>query len=635
MKLKSPYRPDIDGMRAIAVLLVILFHANFTFFSGGYIGVDVFFVISGFLITSTIVKELNAGSFSFKAFYLRRIRRIIPVLVFIMLVITVPAVWFLFANNLETFGRTLLHTLLSTNNFYLWLNKGEYFAENSELIPLLHTWSLSVEEQFYFFWPLLLLFLHNRFSLPQRLVFIFLFLISGVMLSVYLTESNPNLAYFLLPARIFELTIGACLALFWEKLPSLSKTQNSFLSVAGLGLILIPAILLNKSSLFPGLNALWPCLGTAFIIFSGKESQNQGIINKIIQNRALVWVGLLSYSMYLWHWPLFTFIKYMGINLEGMVRMAAILSIFALSYFSWRFIEQPFRIKYKYSFKKTVGLILLPSLFIITSIYAVLDARDGFPERFPNLAEFNPKTNHPNKVRGACFDKYKVGNCEECFLGVKKDRLDGMLIGDSFANHTAAFLDVLAKDAGLYLHDSAAGGYPVLGNVNEDGSPASKSEYGETRLNYAKKFKNIFIAANWEVYADRNTKDYQLIVRTIGNLVKSGKKIIIFDGLRATTESDLHRLKLLKAGKSVFFTQKDFSIPHYNRPTDYMVYELKRKFPGILVIDLNEVMCQNGKCDVEINNTIVYRNYNHLNTIGAKLIGERYLKLMGNPLKNL
>ena len=635
MKFNFSYRPDIDGIRAIAVLLVIFYHANFSFITGGYIGVDVFFVLSGFLITLTIDKEMSTDSFSFKQFYLRRIRRIIPVLVFVMLVITIPACLFMFSNNLESYSRTLIHTLLSTNNFYLWINNGDYFAENSDLIPFLHTWSLSVEEQFYFLWPLFLLFLHKKLSLQKRLVFMFLFLILGIILSVYLVNTNPTMAYFLLPARIFELTIGACLAMYWERLPSLSKIKNSFISIVGLFLILIPAVVLNKSSLFPGLNAFWPCLGTALLIFTGKESKSQGVVNKLLQNKGLVFIGLLSYSLYLWHWPVFVFIQYLGINLDGIIRICSLIFIFIISFFSWRFVEQPFRTKYKYNFKKTALVVLLPSFVIITFIYAVLDAKDGFPERFPELSEFTPKTNYPNKIRKQCFDKFKIGNCEECFLGIKKDTLDGLLIGDSFANHTAAFLDVLAKDAGLYIHDSAAGGYPFLNKLNNDGSPIFPAEYAIKRLEYAKKFKTIFIAANWEEFSNPDNINYRSTINTIGNLVQSGKKIVLFDCLRATSEMDLHKLKLLKTGKTVFFSERDFRIPFTPRAQNYIVYVMKKKFPSITVIDLNDAMCEDAKCDLELNNTVVYRNADHLNTSGARLIGEKYIQIKGNPLKNL
>lgn len=633
MKLPISYRPDIDGMRAIAVLLVILFHANFQLFSGGYIGVDVFFVLSGYLITLTIDKEMSENRFSFQQFYLRRIRRIIPVLVFVMIVVTIPAYLILFADNLESFARTLLHTLVSTNNFHLWIIMKDYFAENSDLIPFLHTWSLSVEEQFYFVWPLLLLVLHKFLSGKSRLFFILFFVVIMLALSVYLTKTNLNMAYFLLPARFFELAMGACLAMYWEKLPSLSKKYNSIISIIGMLLIIIPAIELTKHSSFPGFNAFWPCLGACFLIYTGKSKEKQGILNTVLQHKILVWVGLLSYSLYLWHWPIFTFIKYLGINLDGIIRIGAIALTFLLSYFSWKFVEQSFRIKYKFEFKGTMLKVFIPSVILIIGIYGILDHKNGFPERFPNLSEFNPKENYPNKVRQNCFDQFQIGNCDECFLGVKKEKLDGMLIGDSFGNHTAAFLDILAKDADLYFHDSTAGGYPVLNKLDENGNPIFSPEYAQNRLEYAKQFNTIFIAANWDEQGKSNSPNYLSIVNTIEELIKIGKKVVIFDCLRATTELNLHKAKLVKSGNMVFFNDTDFRIPMYNRPNDYIVYVLKQKFPEILVIDLNDAMCTDGKCNIQLENTIIYRNFNHLNTSGAELMAKKYIELKGNPLK--
>lgn len=633
INLKTSYRADIDGLRAIAILLVIIFHAGFPFLSGGYIGVDVFFVLSGFLITSLIDLEMKEKIFSFKNFYLRRIRRIVPVLFFIMLIITIPACFFLFANDLEAYSRTLIYTILCANNFHLFLNSGEYFAENSDLIPFLHTWSLSIEEQFYFFFPPILMLFHRKLNIQNRSLILLSICILGLFFSIYQTNTNLRMAYFLLPARLFELMIGSCLAIYWEKLPDLSKFKNNILSIVGLTLMLVPAIVLDKSSLFPGLNAFWTCLGTAILIFTGKNEQTKGIINKLIQNKLIVGIGLISYSLYLWHWPIFVLIKYIGINLEGPIRLMAIIIIFALSYISWRFIEQPFRTTLKFNFKKTLLVIFLPSLVVISIIYGILDAKDGFPERHPELAEFIPKNNYPNKLRKQCFDKFKIGNCKDCFIGIRKDTLDGLLIGDSFANHTAAFLDVLAKDAGLYIHDSAAGGYPLMNNVNEDGSARYPEKYAIDRLNYAKKFKNIFIAANWEGMTEK--KDRTLTLKTLGELIRIGKKIIIFDALRSTSDMNLHRAKLAKAKIPVYLSERDFSTLEYKRPNNYIVYEMKRKFPSIIVINLNDVMCKNGKCKIELNNTIVYRNSNHLNTSGAILLGEAYLKIHNNPLKEL
>lgn len=628
------YRPDIDGLRAIAILLVILFHSGFSIFKGGYIGVDVFFVISGFLITSIIDKEIQNKTFSYTNFYLRRIRRIIPVLVFIMIVITIPAYYILFANNLEAYSRTLLYTLLCSNNIHLYITSGNYFAENSDLIPFLHTWSLSVEEQFYFILPPFLLVLHKKFNSQKRAIIIYTLCFIALLFSIYQSYSNPSAAYFLLPARLFELAIGSTLAMNWNNLPKLNHQKNNFLSLIGFLLIIIPAIVLDKSSIFPGINALWPCLGTALLLYSGQDINKKGLINKLIENKIVVSIGLISYSLYLWHWPIFVFVKYLGLNLEGTIRILAIALTFVLSYLSWKFIEQPFRTTLKFDFKKTLLIIFIPALLIISGIYGVLDAKDGFPERHPELTEFIPKKNYPNKLRGQCFDKLKIGNCDDCYIGIKKDTLDGMLIGDSFANHTAAFLDVLAKDAGFYIHDSAAGGYPLMNSLNPNGSALYPEQYAIDRLNFAKQFKYIFIAANWEGISEpKNKKTYEVTLKTLSELVKSGKKIIIFDALRRTSELNLHRAKLVKSKNTVYFSQKDFSIPAYKRSNNYIIYEIKKRFPSISIIDLNKVMCQNGKCEIELNNTIVYRNNDHLNTSGAQKIGELYLKRFGNPLK--
>ena len=630
------YRPDIDGLRAISVIFVILFHADLLWIQGGFIGVDVFFVISGYLITRSIDKEMLGNVFSFKAFYLRRIRRIIPVLVFVMLVITIPACLFLFANDLETFGRTALHTILSTNNFYLWIKGSNYFVGNTELMPLLHTWSLSVEEQFYFIWPPILLLLHRYLNLKNRLYFIILFIVIGLGLSVFLASFYPKVAYFLLPARLFELSLGAGLALFWDKIPELSRNKNNGISVVGLLLILLPVFLLNGLSTFPGFNAFYPCLGAVLLILSGKNTHTKGIVNRLLAIKPLVFIGLLSYSMYLWHWPIFSFIKYVGLELTSDKLIVALTSTVLLSYFSWKFIEKPFRYRFKYNFSKSLLVILLPCLLIIGALYGVLDGKDGFPERHPTLIEFDKKNNYPSKLRRNCYDVFKVGNCDQCGLGVKKDTLDGVLIGDSFANHSAAFIDVLAKDSGLYFHDSAAGGYPLLYDVDDQtGAPTRDTAYGEKRLAYAKKFKTIIVATNWERFLDKESKNYKLVMATIKELLDLDKNVIIIDPLRTVSQMNLHKMKLLKTNNGSSINKQDLLIPFYKRADDYIVYEIHRKYPQVTIINLNDVMCYDTSCNFEIDNSIVYRNGNHLNTSGATLLARKYILEKGNPLKFL
>ena len=633
MSKSISYRPDIDGLRAISVLVVILFHADLLWIQGGFIGVDVFFVISGYLITRSIDKEMLSNVFSFKAFYLRRIQRIIPVLVFVILVVSIPACFLLFANDLEAYGRTALHTILSTNNFYLWISGSNYFVGNTELMPLLHTWSLSVEEQFYFVWPPMLLLLHRFLNLKNRLFFIVLFTLLGLALSVFLASNFPKVAYFLLPARFFELTLGAGLALFWDKIPELSKIKNNLISIVGVLLILLPVVLLNGTSTFPGFNAFYPCLGAVLLILSGKNSHTKGIVNRLLALKPLVFLGLLSYSMYLWHWPIFSFIKYVGLELSLNKLLFALALTVVLSYFSWRYVEKPFRYRFKYNFSKTLLVILLPSLLIIGALYGVLDGKDGFPKRHPDLIEFDKKNNYPNKLRRNCYDVFKVGNCNQCALGVKKDTLDGVLIGDSFANHSAAFIDVLAKDSGLFFHDSAAGGYPLLYDVDDQtGAPTRDTAYGDKRLAYAKKFKTIIVASNWERFIDKESENYKLVMATIKELLELGKNVIIVDPLRTVSQMNLHKMKLLKTNTGSSLVKQELLIPFNKRADAYIVYHISREYPQVKIINLNDVMCYDTTCNYEINNSIVYRNGNHLNTSGAILLAKKYIQEKGNPL---
>ncbi len=626
------YRPDIDGLRAISVFLVILFHVDLSLFSGGFVGVDVFFVISGYLITSSINKQLLSHSFSFKEFYVRRIRRIIPVLIFVLVLITIPAYLFLFSNDFESYSRTVLHTMLSTNNFYLWSTNNDYFVGNTEFMPLLHTWSLSVEEQFYLVWPILMLLLHRFLSLNNRVYVANALLICTILLSIYLTREDKSMAYFLLPARFFEPLMGGILAILWERIPKLTKSINHVVSIVGILLVFIPAIVLTKESVFPGLNALWPCLGAVLLILSGKENGSKGVVNSVLEFRAIVFLGLLSYSMYLWHWPIIVFIKYLGFELTLPLVLMTIMATILLSYFSWKFIEQPFRYTFKYTFSRTLLYILLPSIMVAGLIYAVIDGKDGFPNRFPDLIEFNRKVNFPDEVRSQCYNKHRIGNDKECNIGVVKDKVDGILIGDSFANYSAYFVDVLAKDANMYFDVSAAPGYPLLRNL--DFPDKSGDDYGKKRFEYAKKMDVICIAAFWEAMRV-DSENYYQILESIKELVALKKNVVIIDHLRMTSEVNLHKMKLHKAKMGAQFLKKDLLIPFYKRPEKYIISEIQKRFPSVTIIDLNDIMCVDDKCDYALNEQIVYRDFYHLNISGARSIAEKYLEEKGNPLRSL
>jgi peptidoglycan/LPS O-acetylase OafA/YrhL len=627
------YRSDIDGLRALAVLLVIFFHAKFTSISGGFIGVDVFFVISGFLISIIISKEVSENRFSFKKFYLRRIKRLGPALIVLLILTTIPAYLFLFSDDFEIFARNLIHAFLTTSNFFLWQNTGGYFSPNTDLFPLLHTWSLAVEEQFYFVWPALFILLYKLTKGRHLTALLFIALIGLTVLSVYLANTKPHSAYFLLPARAFELMMGALLAVAYGQLPHLNKHVNHLLSLLGLGLIIVPAFIISKQSVFPGLNALWPCLGAVLLIITGKDDANKGIVNTLISHRSFVFVGLISYSLYLWHWPIFVFIQYLGLELTGLVRIIAVLMAFIMGYLSWKFVEQPVRHMNIPTLGSAMKKIMLPAFIILTAIYGVVDVKNGFPERFNNLAEFDKKNNFPSTVRKKCHDADIIGNIDECWLGIKKKTLDGILIGDSFGNHSASFIDVLAKDAGLFIHDSTSGGHPILTRFITPDVYEYPPEYAEQRLKYAMQFEHIIIGVNWNTYAKPSHLNYKILLSTIAHIIEQGKEVSVIISVPETSKENLHKLKLVKADRFVFFDDYDSSITYKPYAENHIINEMKRRFPQVNFIDFRDVMCEAGRCNTTINDTIIYRNANHLNTSGAAMMAQKYLSKFGNPLK--
>ena len=634
MSQSFKYRADIDGLRAVAVMLVVLFHAKFTSISGGFIGVDVFFVISGFLISIIISKEMNEQRFSFKHFYLRRIKRLAPALIGMLLLIVIPAYLFLFPVDFESFSRNMIHSYLTTSNFFLWQNSVSYFSADTDLNPLMHTWSLAVEEQFYFVWPLLFIFLNkvtrNKYLIPVM----FICLISLLALSVYLANNYSHSAYFLLPARAFELMMGAILAISYHKIPKTNQFTNHIMSIIGITLIMLPAFLISKQSVFPGFNAFWPCLGAVLLIASGKNTVQPGIINKIISHKSFVFIGLISYSLYLWHWPIFSFVHYLGLELTGLIRLSAIIISFVMAYLSWRFIEQSIKYLNLPTFGSAMKKVMLPSFILFAVLYAVIDDQNGFPNRFNALEEFDKKTNFPSTVRKKCHDANLLGNIDQCWLGVQKEKIDGMLIGDSFANHSAAFIDVFAKDAGLLIHDSTSGGQPILTRLKSEGVYDSSVEYGDQRLEMALQYEHIIIAANWSLYSTRNSLNYNRLIHTVEEISKQNKKITIIISLPPTTNLNLHKLKLAKSAKFVFFDNDFNDISKTKYSESLLATDFKTRFPNVNFIDMKDVMCQDSRCDLTLNGTILYRNHNHLNLIGGRLIGEKYLKELGNPLKN-
>ena len=356
------YRAEIDGLRALAVIPVIFFHAGFNFFSGGFVGVDVFFVISGYLITTIIIKELNNNKFSIKKFYERRARRILPALIFVILISSIISFIFLTRNELGSYFKSVIATLLFFSNLYFYKTT-PYFGSESDLEPLLHTWSLSIEEQFYIIFPITLLLFHKFFKR-----YIFLMLIFGFAASLFICQflalkTGGTLNFYFTFSRAWELALGAiCAHILIYKNLSYSTLIKNLLSTIGIILIIFSIFFFSRQTVFPSFYTLVPTIGTSLIIlFADRDT----FINKILSIKFFVGIGLISYSLYLWHQPLLAFGRIFFDDLSIIQKLILIFLSVLMSIFSYFFIETIFRDKNKIDFQFFFKTITLTSIFLV------------------------------------------------------------------------------------------------------------------------------------------------------------------------------------------------------------------------------------------------------------------------------
>lgn len=413
------YRSEIDGLRALAVLPVILFHAGFEMFRGGFVGVDIFFVISGYLITSIIIADLEKNKFSIVDFYERRARRILPALFFVML-LNIPIAFFtMLPDPLENFGQSLIATSLFSNNILLYLTSG-YWDLASEYKPLLHTWSLAVEEQYYILFPILMAFIWRFGTNFIISLFVILFFIS-LGFAQWESVNNPAASFYLLHTRAFEILIGVFLA-FYLKHRGHFKSHfiNESLSLVGFILIIFSIFNFNESTPFPSIYTLIPAIGTALLILSAIKDT---VMNKLLSKSNLVFLGLISYSAYLFHQSIFSFMRIISINQPSIILMIlGIVLTFIFAYLSYRFIESPFRNRKKIGVKKLSLLLIVPFILII-SIGTLITSNNGYNERIYGV-EFNKLEKSKNiSTRAYNYIKDEYSN---------KNKLNILIIGNSF-----------------------------------------------------------------------------------------------------------------------------------------------------------------------------------------------------------
>lgn len=429
------YRREIDGLRALAIVPVILFHAGFVGFSGGYVGVDVFFVISGYLITTILAAELNNNAYSIVNFYERRARRILPAL-FVMLAVTLPIAYGLLnPADLRAYAKSLLGSVLFLANVTAYMQSG-YFDAASDIKPLMHLWSLAIEEQYYVLFPVLLAFL---WKFRQAKVMAVVTLISAISLLTAEIKLNKDasIAFFYLHSRAWELGVGALLALMMQasakpKILDIRASVRQVLALGGLAMIVYAIVSFDKGMRFPGVSALVPVLGAVFVIAFATPETWAG---KLLGARWLVGVGLISYSAYLWHQPIFAFARYQSPNHLGQpVLMGLIFLTGAIAYLSWRFVEAPFRNKV-FMTRRSLAIMALSGIVLFSAFAVLINVKQGFPGRYPK--EFASAFD-PYKVKEGKFCDFKkvagVDDLDFCEFGDAASKTTVVLYGDSHAS---------------------------------------------------------------------------------------------------------------------------------------------------------------------------------------------------------
>ncbi|SDI61443.1 acyltransferase family protein [Lutimaribacter saemankumensis] len=442
------YRADIDGLRAVAILPVVFYHSGIPWPSGGFIGVDVFFVISGYLITSIVADEIAKGSFSLVSFYERRARRILPALTAVVLA-SLAIGWFvLLPAEMKKLGQSAFATAFFLSNVY-FTKTLDYFANAAEFAPLLHTWSLAVEEQFYLFFPLLLMLLPWRDRRKPLWIVIGLSVFSFGA-AVLMLPIQPDWAFYLIFFRAWELGAGAILALASIHSPK-NRFAREFLALAGISAILVPVFIFDATTPFPGAAALPPVVGTTVLIWVGTRGGGS-IVNTLLCNRVFVWFGLISYSLYLWHWPILAFLRIIlgTAHLHFATSITAVSVSIAMAWLSFRFVERPFRMHSRASLNQR-AIFLTSALSLVTLIGAglFLHASDGVPARLPAavtaIASF---ADDRNPRRDDCFGvKPSDGLCSIGAPRGEDGRRDFLFWGDS---HADAFMPGMDRTADLF-----------------------------------------------------------------------------------------------------------------------------------------------------------------------------------------
>jgi peptidoglycan/LPS O-acetylase OafA/YrhL len=496
------FRPDIEGLRAVAVASVVLYHLDVVRAPGGFVGVDIFFVISGFLMAQIVAGEIEKNVFNPWRFLERRIFRIWPAMLAVMLVTLVVGAATLVPDDLLDLGWSALSSLFAVNNVLFWQQSG-YFAPDAQRNVLLHLWSLAVEQQFYLTMPILMaaVFWHTRRS---RVWIVLTITLASLALCIYATPRARTASFYLLPTRYWEFGLGALVALGGTRLRLAHRGAN-IVAAAGAAMIIGAVVGLGRESTFPGSLALLPCVGTASVIWAGMFAAP--VTGRLLSLAPLRFIGRISYSLYLWHWPLITFCRVWGLTVDtpSMQVLLFALSV-AAAYLSWRFIEVPFRVPSPMAARPRVAAVA-GGAGAIALAGAVFVATQGLPSRLdPDVRAMLAYQHYPRKElyrEGTCFltlDQDPAAFHVEACAQATPGRPLVLLWGDSHAAHYAPGLRALADKLGIDLVQASYAGCAPM-PWRSDNSPTC-ARFGRTILDLieSRRFDRVIVSANWTGY---------------------------------------------------------------------------------------------------------------------------------------
>lgn len=657
------YRPDIDGLRALAVLIIIVFHFDKTVLTGGFMGVDIFFVISGFIITSLIYPQIQSNEFSFSEFYNKRIKRILP-LYYLVAVTSLIIAYLLFSpNDFVSFADSLRYSSAFISNIYFERNTG-YFANSSETMPLLNIWSLSVEEQFYLIWPIFLLAATRFVSNKVAVGIIVALIIALASYSHFLAITSSAEAYFLIQSRGFELLMGAILAIGLIKKRQKELEYNPRIyqlsGIVGVAIILVMLISLDKESLFPSYNAVLVCIGAMLIIFSGSNKNTP--LYKFLSLPLLVYIGRLSYSLYLWHWPIQSFYRYYysEFGLKGFAICSVLTLIFSVA--SFKLIENPLRYT---KFKKRYIYLFYFVLPLTTLILIAknIEKNEGYPDRFSDqalqlylssISKFEGKDHKLALMEGfSPFSPTVIGN-------QYGNKPTAYIWGDSHAQHFRGFVDELGKKYGFSALFSGEGGCPPIaeGGIIKNGALDKKCEQNNKSTLESilrSDVEIVFLGGRWAVYTEttlaeneegnhsylgdkhdqiQSVENNRRVItkgleKTISTLIAHGKTPIIFTQIPSYPFNPSNCLFKKMTVESLANLSCDIDKQAFEeryRFAKALFASFKDKYPQMLIIDTQPLVCRDNTCVSQLDEQPLYKDNDHINSLGARKLYHEYMK---------